>query len=202
MASKTNKPAEEVKTAEVKTVEAPKAAAKVTEKAAPAKKAPAKKAAAPKAATKKAPAKKEATAPKAATKKAPAKKAAAPKAAAKKAPAKKAPAKKAKELTYEILFADIKKKFEKTSVDKKADVSVEVNIEGTITGKFYLKATNGKLDIEPYNYDNADVEAYVPTDVLVKLAAGKLNVLEAIANGDVHVFGKIDKALQLKNIIK
>ncbi len=190
--AKTTKPAEK-KTTEVKKEEV-KAPAAVTEKKAAAPKKPAaKKAAAPKKAAEKKPAAK-----KAAPKKAAAKKPAAKKAAAKKPATKKAAA--PKEVLFGDVFSAIAKKVKGTAVDKKSDVSIEVTISGTASGQFYIKAENGKLAVEPYDYKGADIEVHASTEALMKYADGKVALLAAIEAGDIAVTGNVGKALALKNL--
>ena len=169
--AKTTKPAEK-KTAEVKKEEV-KAPVAATEK-----KTETKKAAAPKKAAAKKPAAKKSAAKKPATKKA-----AAP-----------------KEVLFGDVFAAVSKKIKGTAVDKKSDVSVEITISGTASGQFYIKAENGKLAVEPYDYKGADIQAYASTETLMKYAEGKVALLAAIESGDIAVTGNVGKALALKNL--
>ena len=195
--AKTTKPAEK-KTAEVKKDEV-KAPVAATEK-----KTETKKAAAPKKAAAKKPAAKKAAAPKKdAAKKPAAKKPAAKKPAAKKSAAKKPATKKAaapKEVLFGDVFAAVSKKIKGTAVDKKSDVAIEVTISGTASGQFYIKAENGKLAVEPYDYKGADIQAYASTETLMKYAEGKVALLAAIESGDIDVTGNVGKALALKNL--
>ena len=195
--AKTTKPAEK-KTAEVKKEEV-KAPVAATEK-----KTETKKAAAPKKAAAKKPAAKKAAAPKKdAAKKPAAKKPAAKKPAAKKSAAKKPATKKAaapKEVLFGDVFAAVSKKIKGTAVDKKSDVAIEVTISGTASGQFYIKAENGKLAVEPYDYKGADIQAYASTETLMKYAEGKVALLAAIESGDIAVSGNVGKALALKNL--
>ncbi|MBR3920668.1 MAG: SCP2 sterol-binding domain-containing protein [Oscillospiraceae bacterium] len=195
--AKTTKPAEK-KTAEVKKEEV-KAPVAATEK-----KTETKKAAAPKKAAAKKPAAKKAAAPKKdAAKKPAAKKPAAKKPAAKKSAAKKPATKKAaapKEVLFGDVFAAVSKKIKGTAVDKKSDVAIEVTISGTASGQFYIKAENGKLAVEPYDYKGADIQAYASTETLMKYAEGKVALLAAIESGDIDVTGNVGKALALKNL--
>lgn len=195
--AKTTKPAEK-KTAEVKKEEV-KAPVATTEK-----KTETKKAAAPKKAAAKKPAAKKAAAPKKdAAKKPAAKKPAAKKPAAKKSAAKKPATKKAaapKEVLFGDVFAAVSKKIKGTAVDKKSDVAIEVTISGTASGQFYIKAENGKLAVEPYDYKGADIQAYASTETLMKYAEGKVALLAAIESGDIAVSGNVGKALALKNL--
>ncbi|MBQ7958253.1 MAG: SCP2 sterol-binding domain-containing protein [Oscillospiraceae bacterium] len=195
--AKTTKPAEK-KTAEVKKeeVKAPVAATEKkteTKKAAAPKKAAAKKPAAPKKDAAKKPAAKKPAAKKAAAKKPAAKKSAAKKPATKKAAAPK-------EVLFGDVFAAVSKKIKGTAVDKKSDVAIEVTISGTASGQFYIKAENGKLAVEPYDYKGADIQAYASTETLMKYAEGKVALLAAIENGDIDVTGNVGKALALKNL--
>lgn len=189
--AKTTKPAEK-KTAEVKKEEV-KAPVAATEK-----KTETKKAAAPKKAAAKKPAAKKPAAKKPAAKKAAAKKPAAKKAAAKKPATKKAAA--PKEVLFGDVFAAVSKKIKGTAVDKKSDVAIEVTISGTASGQFYIKAENGKLAVEPYDYKGADIQAYASTETLMKYAEGKVALLAAIESGDIAVSGNVGKALALKNL--
>lgn len=195
--AKTTKPAEK-KTAEVKKeeVKAPVAATEKkteTKKAAAPKKAAAKKPAAPKKDAAKKPAAKKPAAKKAAAKKPAAKKSAAKKPATKKAAAPK-------EVLFGDVFAAVSKKIKGTAVDKKSDVAIEVTISGTASGQFYIKAENGKLVVEPYDYKGADIQAYASTETLMKYAEGKVALLAAIESGDIDVTGNVGKALALKNL--
>jgi putative sterol carrier protein len=189
--AKTTKPAEK-KTAEVKKEEV-KAPVAATEK-----KTETKKAAAPKKAAAKKPAAKKPAAKKPAAKKAAAKKPAAKKSAAKKPATKKAAA--PKEVLFGDVFAAVSKKIKGTAVDKKSDVAIEVTISGTASGQFYIKAENGKLAVEPYDYKGADIQAYASTETLMKYAEGKVALLAAIESGDIAVSGNVGKALALKNL--
>ncbi len=199
--AKTTKPAEK-KTAEVKKEEV-KAPVAATEKKTETKTAAPKKAAAKKPAAKKAAAPKKEAAKKPAAKKPAAKKSAAKKPAAKKSAAKKPVTKKAaapKEVLFGDVFAAVSKKIKGTAVDKKSDVAIEVTISGTASGQFYIKAENGKLAVEPYDYKGADIQAYASTETLMKYAEGKVALLAAIESGDIDVTGNVGKALALKNL--
>ena len=199
--AKTTKPAEK-KTAEVKKEEV-KAPVATTEKKTETKTAAPKKEAAKKPAAKKAAAPKKEAAKKPAAKKPAAKKAAAKKPAAKKSAAKKPATKKAaapKEILFGDVFAAVSKKIRGTAVDKKSDVAIEVTISGTASGQFYIKAENGKLAVEPYDYKGADIQAYASTETLMKYAEGKVALLAAIESGDIDVTGNVGKALALKNL--
>ena len=105
-----------------------------------------------------------------------------------------------KEVLFGDVFAAVSKKIRGTAVDKKSDVAIEVTISGTASGQFYIKAENGKLAVEPYDYKGADIQAYASTETLMKYAEGKVTLLAAIESGDIDVTGNVGKALALKNL--
>ena len=179
--------AEEVKT------EAPKAA----EKKAPAKKETAKKPAAKKPAAKK-PAAKNTT--KAAEKKSPAKKATAKKEAApKKEAAKKAPKKKG--LAYEDVVEAAKKKMAAADLTRiKYPIAANVELNGAADGIFYIYVDEANnISVEPYRYNDYDVEFRADADAFFAVMNGKKNIYDALAEGAVKVSGNIKKAILLIN---
>ncbi|MBR4095942.1 MAG: SCP2 sterol-binding domain-containing protein [Oscillospiraceae bacterium] len=192
MATKKTTPAEntvvetkavETKVAEEVKTEAPKAA----EKKAPAKKETAKKPAAKKttkAAEKKAPAKK-----------APAKKEAAPK----KEAAKKAPKKKG--LAYEDVVEAAKKKMAAADLTRiKYPIAANVELNGAADGIFYIYVDEANnISVEPYKYNDYDVEFRADADAFVAVMNGKKNIYDALAEGLVKVSGNVKKAILLIN---
>ena len=170
----------ETKAEEVKT-EAPKAA----EKKAPAKKPAAKKTAAKKpAAEKKAPAKKET-----------AKKETAPKAEK----PKRAPKKKG--LTYEDVVAAAKKKMAAANLTRiKYPIAANVELNGAADGIFYIyidEANN--ISVEPYKYNDYDIEFRADADTFMAVMNGKKNVYDALADGLIKVSGNVKKAVLFIN---
>ncbi len=189
MAAKKTTPAEtketvvkaaETAAAEVKT-EAVKEAPKADEKKAPAKKPAAKKTAEKKPAAKKETAK-----------------------AAKKAPAKKETAKKApkkKGLAYEDVVAAAKKKMAAADLTRiKYPIAANVELNGAADGIFYIyidEANN--ISVEPYKYNDYDVEFRADADAFVAVMNGKKNVYDALAEGLIKVSGNVKKAILLIN---
>ncbi|MBQ5318662.1 MAG: SCP2 sterol-binding domain-containing protein [Oscillospiraceae bacterium] len=182
MATKKTTPAEntavETKAVEEVKTEAPKAA----EKKAPAKKETAKK-----------PAAKKTT--KAAEKKAPAKKEAAPK----KETAKKTTKKKG--LTYEDVVEAAKKKMAAADLTRiKYPIAANVELNGAAEGIFYIyidEANN--ISVEPYKYNDYDVEFRADADAFMAVMNGKKNIYDVLADGLVKVSGNVKKAILLIN---
>lgn len=157
---------------------------------------------APKAAEKKAPAKKPA-AKKPAAKKPTAKKETA-KAAEKKAPAKKEAAKKTtkkKGLAYEDVVEAAKKKMAGANLTRiKYPIAANVELNGAADGIFYIyidEANN--ISVEPYKYNDYDVEFRADADAFMAVMNGKKNIYDALADGLIKVSGNVKKAVLLIN---
>ena len=190
MATKKTTPAETketvVKAAETAAAEVKTEAVKEAPKAAE-KKAPAKKPAAKKPAAKKPTAKKETT-----------------KAAEKKAPAKKEAAKKTtkkKGLAYEDVVEAAKKKMAGANLTRiKYPIAANVELNGAADGIFYIyidEANN--ISVEPYKYNDYDVEFRADADAFMAVMNGKKNIYDALADGLIKVSGNVKKAVLLIN---
>lgn len=202
-------PVAEVKAEAPKTekAEAKKAAVPKTEKKKEtpkaAKKPAAKKEAAPAAKKETAP-KAEKKAPAAKTAKKPAaKKAAAPKAAAKKTaekPAAKRGGGRKKSVSYDSVFEAGKKKILAADITKiKYPIAVNVELDGAAEGDFYIyiNADEQSISVEPYKYNDHDVSIRADAEGLLAVFTGKKNVYDALADGDIKIYGETKKAILL-----
>ena len=152
---------------------------------------------APKAAEKKAPAKKE-TAKKPAAKKT-TKTAAKKETAPKKEAAKKAPKKKG--LAYEDVVEAAKKKMAAADLTRiKYPIAANVELNGAADGIFYIYVDEANnISVEPYKYNDYDVEFRADADAFVAVMNGKKNIYDALAEGAVNVSGNVKNAILLIN---
>ena len=112
--------------------------------------------------------------------------------------AKKTPAKKL--LTYDDVVAKTAKKILAADITKITDsISAEVKIDGECEGIFYIEIMDGKISVEPWNYENADIQIYTSSTELVNITSGKLNIYDAISSGAFKIFGNTGKAILLIN---
>lgn len=159
-----------------------------------------------------APAAKKETAPKTEkkpeAKKPAAKKAAAPKAAAKpktaaKKTAEKPAAKKGgrkKSVSYDSVFEAGKKKILAADITKiKYPIAVNVELDGAAEGDFYIyiNADEQSISVEPYKYNDHDVSIRADAEGLLAVFTGKKNVYDALADGDIKIYGETKKAILL-----
>lgn len=87
--------------------------------------------------------------------------------------------------------------------DIQEHLAFQFNIEDEEAGGiFYVEVKDGILHVEPYEYYDRDAMFTCAPDVLLAIAEGKLDPVEAFTEQKLRVEGNIDKALRLKEIIE
>ena len=105
-------------------------------------------------------------------------------------------------MTYEKIFKEVKKAFSKA--DEKAftaEFAFQFNITGEGEGIFYAAYKNGKLAVEPYDYQDRDVIFTADGDTFIAIANGKTEPIEAIKAGRLYVDGNHELAKQIMFLI-
>ncbi len=106
-------------------------------------------------------------------------------------------------MSYEEIFNRLKKTFSKADVSNvKEHYAFQFNIIGEGEGIFYIEIKDGKLYIEPYEYYDRDAIFIAPANVFFDIAEGKLNPVKAFSLGKLKVAGSLEKALQIRNLLK
>lgn len=107
-------------------------------------------------------------------------------------------------MTYAEFFSEFKQRFIGIDVsDINEHLAYQFCIEDEEAGGiFYVEVKDGKLYVEPYEYYDKDANFICSTDILIKLADGKLDPVKAYTTGKLRVEGNIDKALKLKDIVE
>ena len=107
-------------------------------------------------------------------------------------------------MTYADLFYEMKKKFMGADgSDIHEHLAFQFNIEdGEAGGIFYVEVKDGVLHVEPYEYYDRDAMFTCAPDVLLKIADGELDPVEAFTEQELRVEGDLEKALRLKELIE
>lgn len=105
-------------------------------------------------------------------------------------------------MTYEELVDQVKKIAEKADAGKiQGHLVFQFNIEGEAAGAFYLEITDGKINIQPYEYYDRDVLVTCSAETLLKIMSGKLDPILAFTTKKIRVEGDLGKAVMLKEIV-
>ena len=65
---------------------------------------------------------------------------------------------------------------------------------------FYVEIKDGKLSVEPYEYNDRQANLIISSDNYIKMINGKLNSVLAFTTGKLKIEGDIEKAKELKMI--
>ena len=98
-------------------------------------------------------------------------------------------------MTYEEIVAYVQKKAAKADVKGVENVAVQIDITGEGHGAFYVAVMGGKIDVQPYEYNDRDAKVVAEADKLIAFLDGK---------GDESAFtveGDAAKALVLKKLV-
>ena len=79
-------------------------------------------------------------------------------------------------------------------------LAIQFNVRGEGEGAFYLEVSEGKVDIQPYEYYDRNAIITVASDVLIDMLEGKLGIDEAYNDNKLQVEGDLGAALLLKKI--
>ncbi|MBR3533717.1 MAG: SCP2 sterol-binding domain-containing protein [Clostridiales bacterium] len=81
-------------------------------------------------------------------------------------------------------------------------LAVQVNLTGDNGGVFYVEVKDGRINVEPYPYDNRSCAVTMSLADFNKLIDGKLDPIFAFTTGKLKVDGDVGKALEFSKIIK
>ena len=95
-------------------------------------------------------------------------------------------------MTYEELVAKVKDATKTTRVSKTVGhIAFQFNVEGEGHGAFYLEISDGKSNVEPYEYYDRDLIIVTTADIIVQMLSGTLLPLEAYTNEQLKVYGDV-----------
>ena len=106
-------------------------------------------------------------------------------------------------MTYQEIVENVKELCGNADLgDYKRHLAVEVEIKGEGEGVFYIEAKDGKVNVEPYNYNDRDVRLIASADNFIAIAKGELDPVKAFLTGKLKVDGSMDKALEFKRVVE
>ncbi len=101
-------------------------------------------------------------------------------------------------MTYEKIFADLKKTMLKADTSKlEGNFAFQCVIEGDGAGTFYFALKDGIFSVEPYDYMDATATFKASAETYKNIFAGKLTLEEALSTGKLT----LDKADSYADIL-
>lgn len=105
-------------------------------------------------------------------------------------------------MTYHELVQYMKTKFADVDASKfEGHAAYQFNVRGEGEGAFYLEIQDGKIFIEPYEYYDRDVIFECDSQLLIDIAEGKADVMQAVSDGKFIFTGNTDKAAAFGNLL-
>lgn len=105
-------------------------------------------------------------------------------------------------MTFEELLAKVRGMAGRIDASGTAFLAVQVNITGEGGGVFYVEVKDGKISVEPYEYNDRNCAITMNNANFNKLIDGKLDPVAAFTLGKLKVDGDIGKALEFAKLVK
>lgn len=80
-------------------------------------------------------------------------------------------------------------------------LAVMVTLTGKNGGVFYVEVKDGKVSVEPYEYNDRSCEIIMTAENFVKFFDGKLGTVAAYTLGKLKVNGDLGKALAFSKLL-
>jgi putative sterol carrier protein len=103
----------------------------------------------------------------------------------------------ANKVTLESILEEIKEKtkdFDGNNYHGFLAVQVTLKDIGKV---FYVEVKNGKLSVEPYEYNDRQANMTISAENFVKMINGKLNSVTAFLTGKLKIDGDIEKCKEM-----
>ncbi len=104
-------------------------------------------------------------------------------------------------MTFEEILNKVKAMAKKIDVSGVDFIAVQVNLKD-LDKTFYVEVKDGKVNVEPYEYNDRSCALTISSADFNKLIDGKLDPVAAFTIGKLKVDGDIGKALEFSKLIK
>lgn len=107
-------------------------------------------------------------------------------------------------MTYTEAYKKIKNTLKTAKADKiEGHLAVQINLtDEDAAGILYIEVNEGKLAVEPYDYYDRDAMITVTCRDFVDVMTQKLDFDKAVEDGVMAIYGNMDRALELKKLVK
>ena len=105
-------------------------------------------------------------------------------------------------MTFEEIMTKVKEKATEVDASKADFLAVQVNLTGENGGVFYVEVKDGKVNAEPYEYNDRSCAITMTPENFMKFLNGKLDPILAFTTGKLKVEGDVGKALEFSKLIK
>ncbi|MBE5850334.1 MAG: SCP2 sterol-binding domain-containing protein [Lachnospiraceae bacterium] len=105
-------------------------------------------------------------------------------------------------MTYEEVVKEAQKIAAKGDASGIKDhLAVQYNITGEGEGTFYMDVKDGRIDVQPYDYNDRDILVTADAQTILDMMSGKLDIVNAYLTHKISAEGNLGKADILKKLI-
>ena len=104
-------------------------------------------------------------------------------------------------MTLQTIISEIKEKTASFDGSYAGFLAVQVTLSD-LNEVFYVEIKDGKLSVEPYEYNDRQANLIISSDKFIKLINKELNPVLAFTTKKLKVEGDAGKALELANLFK
>ena len=100
-------------------------------------------------------------------------------------------------MTYEEIIRKLRKyvlRYDATEIE--GHLAIQFNIYGEGEGALYIEVSDGRIDIQPYEYYDRDALIYIDAKTLLEVASGTLSMKAAYDEKRFVVQGRHDAVLE------
>ena len=105
-------------------------------------------------------------------------------------------------MTYEEIVKKAQELVAKADASGISDhLAVQYNVTGEGEGAFYMEVKDGKVDVQPYDYNDRDILVTADGQTILDMMSGKIDIVAAYLTHKVAAEGDLGKADLLKKLI-
>ncbi len=105
-------------------------------------------------------------------------------------------------MTFNDVLSKVKEIAADADLTGKDFLAVQVNLTGKEGGVFYVEIKDGKVSVEPYEYNDRNCALTLSLEDFNKLLNGKLDPVFAFTAGKLKVDGDVGKALEFSKLLR
>ena len=106
-------------------------------------------------------------------------------------------------MTYEEIVSKVRESLKDIDLSGAPEhAAFQFNITGEGEGAFYVEVSDGKINVEPYEYFDRDILVYTTAEDLIDVVEGRNDIINANLSGKITAEGDLRKAEFLKNLGK
>ena len=97
-------------------------------------------------------------------------------------------------MTYEELVVRVRELYENADAREVFEhVAIQINLEGEVTGAFYIEVANREVCVEHYTYYDRDILVTLNSGLLEDILDGRVKYKDAVEGGLISIKGDLYK---------